>query len=149
MSELRAVAYLSSTASTLSDAELDTLLADARTFNESVGVTGVLLYNGGAFFQYFEGDADSCETVLDRIRCSSKHHAIAVLIDEATQTRHFSDWTMAFSLASTSQLLALSQAQWLAGSNCGASPPQTESVGVLLLKDFWRVATGSTHLKCE
>ena len=146
MSELRAVAYLSSTANTLSDAELDSLLANARSFNDGVGVTGVLLYNGGAFFQYFEGDAASCETVLDRICRSSRHYAVSVLVDEATQTRHFPDWTMAFSQASTSQLLALSQAQWVAGSNSGASPTQADSIGVSVLKDFWRSATGATYL---
>ena len=61
MHQLRSIAYISSVTRALSDEELERLLVDARSFNESVGVTGVLLYNGNSFFQYFEGDPVSCE----------------------------------------------------------------------------------------
>ena len=75
MYQLRSIAYSSSTTGTLPDAELERLLADARSFNESVGVTGVLLYNGASFFQYFEGDTVACERVFKRIIGSSRHHS--------------------------------------------------------------------------
>ena len=109
MYQLRSIAYSSSTTGTLPDEELERLLVDARSFNESVGVTGVLLYNGASFFQYFEGDTVACERVFERIIGSSRHHSVHTLVDRSVQVRYFSNWTMGFSTASNSQLLALSQ----------------------------------------
>lgn len=141
VSELRSVAYISSTHGTLSEQTLEHLLLDARAFNQSLGVTGVLLYNSAAFFQYFEGDAAACETVLQRVQRSSQHHSVQVLVDQALPARVFSDWTMAFSQASESQVLALGQAQWQAlAADCG-TPSLSESSGIAMLKAFWQAAT--------
>ena len=141
MSEIRSVAYLSSTHSTLTDADLENLLNDARAFNQTVGVTGALLYNGAAFFQYLEGDVVACGTVLERIHRSSRHHSVHVLADRLVPSRHFANWTMAFSQASQSQLLALAQAQWNASTVHGAGV-QGQLHGITLLKAFWQSATG-------
>ncbi|MEO5698856.1 MAG: BLUF domain-containing protein [Burkholderiaceae bacterium] len=109
MTELRSVSYISSTNGILSAVELERLLVSAREFNETVGVTGVLLYNGTAFFQYFEGDVSACDAVLERINCSSSHHSINVLVDQLTGAKHFSNWTMGFTSTRNSEILALSQ----------------------------------------
>ena len=94
MTDLRSIAYISSTSGTLPDAELETLLISARAFNEGVGVTGVLLYNGAAFFQYFEGEGLAVETVLNRIVGNPIHHSMHVLVDQTTRTRHLSNWNL-------------------------------------------------------
>ena len=140
MVQLRSVAYISSTTGTLPDAELERLLVDARSFNESVGVTGVLLYNGASFFQYFEGETVECERVFGRIIGSTRHHSVHTLVDRTVQARYFSNWTMAFSTASNSELLALSHAEWLASPVVSEPPSHAESNGIAMLRAFWQAA---------
>ena len=143
MYQLRSIAYVSSTTATLPDEELERLLVDARAFNESVSVTGVLLYNGASFFQYFEGDSAACEHVFERIIGSSRHHSIHTLCDHTGQVRYFSNWTMGFSTASNSQVLALSQAEWLASPVVSAPLSNAESSGIAMLRAFWQAAYGA------
>ena len=143
MSQLRSIAYCSSADGTLPDEELERLLVDARTFNESVGVTGVLLCNGASFFQYFEGDTVACERVFERITGSSRHHSIHVLFDHSVQERYFSDWTMGFSTASNSELLALSHVEWMKSPVVSEPPSHAESDGIAMLRAFWQAACGT------
>lgn len=143
MHPLRSIAYVSSATSALSDEDLEDLLVDARSFNESVAMTGVLLYNGASFFQYFEGDAAACERVFGRINSSSRHHSVHTLVDCPGQARYFSNWTMGFSTASNSQLLAFSRAQWLAPRVVGESLSHAESNGIAMLRAFWHAACGA------
>ena len=142
MYQLRSIAYISSTTGTLPDDELERLLVEARSFNESVGVTGVLLYNGASFFQYFEGDTVACERVFERIIGSSRHHSVHTLVDIFVQVRYFSNWTMGFSTASKSELLALSHAEWLGSPVVGEPPSHAESSGIAMLRAFWQAAHG-------
>lgn len=142
MATLRAIAYLSSTSVTLSDAKLEALLLDARAFNESVKVTGALLYNGTAFLQYFEGDSNACEQVYQRIRDSSRHHSITTIVDSEVSSRYFSSWSMAYSSATRSETLAISQAQWLASPANQGGLAQGGSSGIDMLVAFWRAASG-------
>ena len=143
MYQLRSIAYISSTTETLPDEELECLLVDARSFNESVKVTGVLLYNGASFFQYFEGDTVACERVFERIIGSSRHHSVHTLVDRSVQVRYFSNWTMGFSTASNSELLALSHAAWLASPVVSEPPSHAESNGIAMLRAFWQAASGA------
>jgi len=55
MTELKALVYVSSATELLSDQALDELLQGARSTNERIGVTGVLLHCEGNFMQYVEG----------------------------------------------------------------------------------------------
>ena len=143
MYQLRSIAYISSTTGTLLNEELERLLVDARSFNESVGVTGVLVYNGTSFFQYFEGVTFACERVFERIRGSSRHHSVHTLVDHPVQVRYFSNWTMGFSKASSSELLALSQAEWLASPVVSEPPSHAESNGIAMLRAFWQASYGA------
>ena len=142
MYPLRSIAYISSTAGTLPDEQLERLLVDARSFNESVGVTGVLLYNGASFFQYFEGETVECERVFERIIGSSRHHSVRTLVDCSVQVRYFSNWSVGFSTASNSDLLALSHAQWLVSPVVSEPPSPGESNGIAMLRAFWQAAHG-------
>ena len=142
MQQLRSIAYISSATCAFSDEELERLLVGARSFNESVGVTGVLLYNGTSFFQYIEGESASCERVFERVKGSSRHHSVNTLFDRPSQGRYFSNWTMGFSTASSSELLSLSQAEWLASRVVTEPLSHSESDGIFLLTAFWQAACG-------
>lgn len=141
MSDLQALAYVSSAVGALTEADLEALLLRARAFNEAVGVSGALLYHDGSFFQYLEGPAASVEKVYARIKASPKHRGLIELLRRPVEQRQFDGWHMGFARAPRSVILGLAQSDWLdrlheqeAGA---ASPPS----GVKLLLEFWRNAS--------
>lgn len=139
MSTLTAVAYLSSSATLLSEAELEALLLQARSFNRSVGVSGVLLHHDGSFFQYFEGPDAAVAQVYERIHRSKRHHTIFELYRGPITQCFFADWQMGFAQTPQSEMLQLAQAQWKAAATAmdgTARPPE----GITLLAQFWETA---------
>lgn len=142
MAQLEAIAYVSSAVGSPSEAELAALLESARAKNDEVGVTGVLLYHDGTFFQYFEGSPAAVEIVYERIRRSVMHHGIIELMRTPIDVRAFARWSMGFTRAPASTLLKLSHATWLAAL---AQHDESAAVpdGMSLLVQFWRSGVGS------
>lgn len=106
------VVYTSRSTRSVTAAELDSILQDARKFNADHDITGVLFYAQGRFFQFLEGSAESLILVMDRIRAANCHDDIDVILDQAGLERHFADWHMAFTETPESELQALSNATW-------------------------------------
>ncbi|MCC8489545.1 BLUF domain-containing protein, partial [Xanthomonas citri] len=52
---LQAIAYVSEVRRPMSMGEVDRLLVSSSAHNSLAAITGVLLYDGARFFQYFEG----------------------------------------------------------------------------------------------
>lgn len=134
---LEAVAYVSSAAPGLDETDLEALLVTARRRNRALGVTGVLLYHDGSFFQYFEGPRPGVEEVYAHIKRSPQHHDIIELARLPIAERVFPSWLMGFTHAPASRILQLSKASWekaAQGLPEGASLPE----GMSLLMAFWR-----------
>ena len=110
--ELFGVVYTSRATRAMSSAALDQLLLVARANNAMVGITGVLLYGGGRFFQYFEGNRSDVANVYARIRGSSLHTDLVELEYQQIPERLLRKWFMGFREAPTSLLQQLSQEQW-------------------------------------
>ncbi|MEO7065627.1 MAG: BLUF domain-containing protein, partial [Rhodanobacter sp.] len=110
--ELFGVAYTSEASRPLSTEDLDGLLLSARSRNALVGVTGVLLYGEGRFFQYFEGTRDGVDEVYARIKASRLHQNLLELEDQRVSQRLFNRWFMGFRETPASVLQKLSNEQW-------------------------------------
>jgi hypothetical protein len=136
MNDLAAIAYTSKAARPLGVRDLDGLLMDARAFNESAGVSGVLLHHQGTFFQYFEGPPGGVARVYARIRRSSMHEHLAELLNQPTDARQFVQWHMAFAETPLTLLDQLSNEYW-AMALPALRARQTSSPGLKLLLDFW------------
>ncbi|WP_458071926.1 BLUF domain-containing protein [Rhodanobacter sp. BL-MT-08] len=106
------VAYMSQATRIMSSEDMDSLLVDVRATNASIGITGVLLYGEGRFFQYFEGAEADVAGVYARIRDSRRHHQIVELEYRQIPQRLFRKWFMGFRDAPASVLQKLSQQQW-------------------------------------
>jgi hypothetical protein len=106
------VVYTSRSARPMHSDELDRLLLDARTNNAVAGVTGVLLYGDGQFFQYFEGLEGDVAGVYERIRRSTLHTHLVELERRKTPDRRFRKWFMGFREAPASVIQKLSQEHW-------------------------------------
>jgi len=139
---LTALVYVSTAVRRLGAGELDAILAGARSFNESVNLTGALLHHDGSFFQYLEGSSSSVKRAYERILASSKHKCLIELMHGETQVRQFSQWHMAFTEAPASVLQTLAQSRWdLELSSVNGR--RLKSAGLELLLAFW-ARTGAT-----
>lgn len=79
------------------DAEsLEAILEASRQNNAAAGITGMLLYDSGAFFQVLEGEREVVERVYRAIGNDPRHERVTKLIAEAIEERSFGAWTMGY-----------------------------------------------------
>ena len=135
---LEAIAYSSSAVGLPTESELERLLDDARARNLRTGVTGVLLYHDGSFFQYFEGPPAGVAEVYGRILGSRRHRGVIELMRMPLARRCFADWQMGFVRVPASAMLQLTNARWRASAAraCAELAP-TLPAGLSLLLQFW------------
>lgn len=96
MSPLIQLVYNSAATVDFSDADLEQLLTAARNKNASLGITGMLLYIDGCFFQTLEGPQDAVDKLAEQIRGDRRHTRMTTIIREPIAHRSFSEWTMGF-----------------------------------------------------
>ena len=89
--------YASTSASSFKESDIPALLDHARTANARRGLTGMLLYIEGGFFQVLEGDDAVVDEVYGRIERDPRHCKITSIIREPIAARDFGEWTMGFS----------------------------------------------------
>jgi hypothetical protein len=99
--------WSSTAADDFGDAALLRLLEQARTSNEQAGVTGMLLYSRGCFFQVLEGRPAAVDMAFDRIYSDARHIAIAQLIFEPVEQRAFADWSMAHAVVGEAEIAGI------------------------------------------
>jgi hypothetical protein len=93
-----------STKGAFSPADLETLLAECREKNSKAGLTGMLLYRDGTFFQVLEGDRPVVEDLLERLRKDKRHQRLTKIIMESIEERAFTQWTMGYARISKREL---------------------------------------------
>ena len=91
---LASLAYRSRALSPLSEMALYRLLRTAQARNRAEGLTGLLVYDKGYFFQWLEGPAASLERVWASIRADRRHGALELLGQQASPLRFFADWDL-------------------------------------------------------
>ncbi len=75
---------------------LDEILEQSRANNSKLDVTGILLFDMGAFFQVLEGDSDTVESLYRRIEADERHKNVVKLISEPIEERSFGEWSMGY-----------------------------------------------------
>lgn len=96
MNDLSALVYRSRATAPQSDVDLFYLLAHAGQANERDGLTGMLLYDRGWFFQWIEGRTAALGKTWNRIRRDPRHRDVFVITDQTIPVRLFADWHMRF-----------------------------------------------------
>jgi hypothetical protein len=89
------VVYCSSATASVDAAAVDAIIAYARQHNPRHGITGLLVFGSGVFFQWLEGPMDNVRQLLANLRKDPRHESI-VLLDESQEVRErlFPDWDM-------------------------------------------------------
>lgn len=88
--------YYSAATQRVDDAELERILRTSRRNNGQVGVTGVLLFHEGSFFQVLEGPAAPVLRTFDRIMKDPRHVSVIRALNEPAEARAFADWSMGY-----------------------------------------------------
>lgn len=93
---LWACLYVSSAAPGLTLAEIDRVLQAARLRNARERVSGLLLYGGGNFMQYFEGPQKPVDDLRERLAHDPRHHDMRILLHDPLDKPRYADWRMGF-----------------------------------------------------
>lgn len=101
------IVYVSTATREYGKDELERILAASRRNNSADGVTGMLCYHGGTFFQMLEGERDKVEAVMKRVAADPRHYGVMVLLEQEVSSRDLPDWSMAFSQVSSREAVAL------------------------------------------
>lgn len=107
------VLYRSTATKHLTNQELLGLLEQARHFNVTNQITGLLLYSEGQFVQAIEGREEVVKSLYERIQQNPWHHQIETVDERLLPARRFSEWSMDFGYS----------AQPEAGPGAVATPP--------------------------
>lgn len=103
---LYTLVYLS-TASALSEEELNSILAVSRRNNARVEVSGALIYCDGNILQVLEGSKDNVFKVYDKIKADRRHRDLIILQSREIPVRNFEEWSMGFRTSSKSEFKQL------------------------------------------
>ncbi|MEO6523184.1 MAG: BLUF domain-containing protein [Mucilaginibacter sp.] len=92
--------YISTSLRLLSDHDLEEMLEQSLIHNSNAGITGVLLYNRGTFFQVLEGEEEQVSATFEKIKDDPRHHNIIKMKSGPIAERNFTDWSMGFKASS-------------------------------------------------
>ena len=138
---LRAIAYTSVAFEGIQASDIDRILMAASSFNKVAGVTGVLMFDGTRFLQYFEGPEDGVDSVYQRVANARSHLHLRELARGVVATRYFPRWTMASAAIEPAVLTGMIEHPW-DGFNVAAAFDGRGSVGFVRLLDLWTGVSG-------
>lgn len=93
---MRRIVYLSASRGMLSEADIHQILNVSWRNNAADGITGMLAYHDGAFFQVVEGPDPAVDTLMARISQDPRHRNLLTLWSGQVTSPSFPEWTMAF-----------------------------------------------------
>lgn len=96
MTHLTHCIYASAARQPFDAAALRELLDASRLRNEHAGITGMLLYADGSFFQVIEGPAAAVSALFACIAADPRHEQVTRIIEEPIPRRSFGNWSMGF-----------------------------------------------------
>lgn len=97
MSHLISFAYKSDAQDGVSEQTLIDILTVSRKNNTNAGITGMLLFARGKYFQVLEGEADVVHALFnDKIRKDPRHTNVELLAEKEIDEREFPTWAMGF-----------------------------------------------------
>lgn len=75
--------------------QLREIVAKAKRYNLSNGITGALAFTGNTFAQVLEGPEPAVRGLMQRIAVDPRHRDVQVLASGPVEVRRFPNWGMA------------------------------------------------------
>ena len=92
---LETFVYCSLASEGVDDVEVDRIIEFSQRRNAARGITGVLVFSSGVFFQWVEGPPADVQNLIESLNGDSRHHDI-VELDRSAETRErlYPGWEM-------------------------------------------------------
>ena len=89
------IVYCSRAAQHMAKEALDKIIATAKYHNPRFGITGLLVFGSGIFFQWLEGPRDNVTSLFKIISADHRHTDVVLLTQEDEyRERLFPNWDM-------------------------------------------------------
>jgi hypothetical protein len=89
------IVYCSQAAQTMDKEALEKIIATAHHHNPRLGITGLLVFGSGIFFQWLEGPRDNVTSLFETISADLRHTDVVLLTKEDEfRERLFPNWDM-------------------------------------------------------
>lgn len=140
--------YASRAAAGFQESDIPALLERARTKNSGLGITGMLLFIEGSFFQVLEGDAAAVDGIYTTISADPRHAQITEIIREPLARRSFADWSMGFAaLGRADAARAIGANDFFGSASCleGISAGRARKLLVAFGAGRWRTEQTGVH----
>jgi hypothetical protein len=86
--------YASRAAAPVNQDTIESILQQSRSYNPSLGVTGILCHGGDVYMQVLEGGRAAVNELYNKIVRDPRHTEVLLLHYEEVAERRFSGWTM-------------------------------------------------------
>lgn len=87
--------YCSRASADVDEAAVDHILQTARRHNAAHGITGMLVFGSGIFFQWLEGPRPAVQQLMANLRADPRHSEVVELSsEEEVRERLFPTWDM-------------------------------------------------------
>jgi hypothetical protein len=87
--------YCSRASAGIDDAAVAKIIGVSRRSNPEQGITGLLVFGSGIFFQWLEGPKDNVMQLMARITTDNRHQQVVHLVSgDEVRERMFPDWDM-------------------------------------------------------
>jgi len=87
--------YCSRAAEGIDDAAVARIIETSRRWNPAQGITGLLVFGSGIFFQWLEGPRDNVTQLMAKLKKDPRHQDVVSLSAvEEVRERLFPDWDM-------------------------------------------------------
>lgn len=92
---LQTFVYCSRAAEGLDDAAVGRIVEDAQRRNLARGITGVLVFGSGVFFQWIEGPPAQMHSLIENLHADPRHYDLVALDrSEEHRERLYPNWDM-------------------------------------------------------
>jgi len=89
------VVYCSRAVDGINDDDVNRIVATSHRNNPRFGITGMLVFGGGIFFQWLEGPRQSIEHLMQLLHADHRHKQIYMISEvEESRERLFPQWDM-------------------------------------------------------
>lgn len=92
---LKQLTYRSKAADGITEDDVADIVSRSEFRNKSLGITGILAFYDGHFFQCLEGKPEVVDLLLEVIKNDKRHQNVQTLMARTVETRSFPHWSMA------------------------------------------------------
>ncbi|SHI76721.1 BLUF domain-containing protein [Aquimarina spongiae] len=90
------ICYISNASEKLTDQDIETLLLDAKVFNNQNNISGILIYSDFTFFQVIEGEYNIIKSLFERIEQDYRHYNILKILEIKSEKKEYHKYNTNF-----------------------------------------------------